>query len=57
MMDANKIPWEKGKIFEQVKVKISCITAVPMNSATRMALVQRFTTSANLETENELFVH
>ena len=51
MMEANKSPWEKGKILEQVIVKISWQTTVPMNRPTRICLVHRFTTSADLQRE------
>lgn len=51
MIEVNKSPLEKGRIFEQVSVKISCIITVPMNRPTRICFVHRFTTSADLQRE------
>lgn len=48
MMEANRSPWEKGTILEQVIVKSSCIITVPIKRPTRISLVHRFTTSADL---------
>ena len=49
MMDVNKSPLENGKILEQVKEKISCISMVPMKRVIKIDLVCHFTKSADLE--------
>ena len=54
MMEVNRSPWENGKILAHVSVKISYITTVPMKRPIRITLVQRFTISADLQSENKV---
>ena len=56
MMEAKRSPLENGKIFAHVSVKISCITTVPMKRPIRITLVQRFTISADLQSENKVYI-
>ena len=49
MMEANNNPSEKGRILEQVIVKISWQVTVPMNRPRRISFVHRFTASADLQ--------